>query len=510
MANIIFVKISSVKGSCFKSLVCVALLLACNCYSQAEPHNKVERWREIFLGGQKIGYNLDVRQQLNGEVVTSSTQTMLTKQRMQKPVMIEEVLEFRETVDGKPISLSATTRVPNANNTVTASIRAGKLKLRYGDAKKASRTSYKIPNNFMLVEGLRLSLLALSKTKSARDGHIVERDYAGWSFSRSRFDDMRVTLKAASEADRNGTQGLLWELNQYVKQDDGSYRFNFRYFADSKFNTVRVESSYLDEPLVSVVSNAASAKARFKPYDHLASQLIVSPFRISAVQRKKHIRYTLKPSSNFNLNVPTTSSQSIRWDGKLLKVDVCEGCGEELAPNQQALNQALADNRWLQSQEPKLKKVVKRLLKRDMSVHKKMLRLERFVKKHMTGEAQFVGYANALEAYESRVGDCTEFALLLASLGRSAGIPTRLVAGISYSSDRFHGKADVFVPHAWVQAWDGEQWRAYDSALDRIDSGNIVFGVYHGERGEFGRIMQQVQGIKITHAAGVRNKTIEK
>ena len=490
-----------------RGFITLVLLLACNSYSQAEPHSNTERWREIFLGGQKIGYNLDARQQLGDEVVTTSTQTMLTKQRLQKPVMIEEVLEYRETVSGKPISLISTTRVPNANSTVTATVRAGKLKLRYGSGKKTSRASYKIPKHFMLVEGLRLNLLALSKTKAVSDGGAVERDYVSWNFSKNRFDNIRVILQPASPMDRSATQGLLWELNQYVKQNDDSYQFKFRYYTDAEFYTVRVESEYLDEPLVSIVSDAASAKKRFKPYDHLASQLIASPFRISSVQRKKHIRYTLKPGSNFNLDVPTSSSQSVRWDGQTLIIDVCEDCGEEPAPDQEALDQALADNRWLQSQEPKLKAAAKRLLKKNMSVHKKMSRLERFVKNHMTGEAQFVGYASALEAYESRIGDCTEFALLLASLGRSAGIPTRLVAGISYSSDRFHGKQDVFVPHAWVQAWDGVQWRAYDSALDSIDSGNIVFGVYHGEQGEFGRIMQQVQGIEITHVAGVRNKT---
>jgi hypothetical protein len=60
--------------------------------------------------------------------------------------------------------------------------------------------------------------------------------------------------------------------------------------------------------------------------------------------------------------------------------------------------------------------------------------------------------ASAREAYDNRSGDCTEFAVLLAAAARARNIPTRLVAGLAYSS-RFLGGQHVFGPHMWVQSW---------------------------------------------------------
>ncbi|HEY6985525.1 MAG TPA: transglutaminase domain-containing protein, partial [Rhodanobacteraceae bacterium] len=95
-----------------------------------------------------------------------------------------------------------------------------------------------------------------------------------------------------------------------------------------------------------------------------------------------------------------------------------------------------------------------------------------------------VGYASALEVVHKPEGDCTEHAVLLAALGRSLGIATRVVDGLAYAPG-FAGKDRVFVPHAWVQAWVGGRWQSFDAALPGFDTGHIALSVGDGDPWRF-------------------------
>ena len=66
--------------------------------------------------------------------------------------------------------------------------------------------------------------------------------------------------------------------------------------------------------------------------------------------------------------------------------------------------------------------------------------------------------------------------MLLAALGRAAGIPTRVAIGSVYAR-QFEGHSHVFVPHAWVQAWTGSGWQSFDAAIGTFDSTHLAFAV---------------------------------
>jgi tetratricopeptide (TPR) repeat protein len=69
---------------------------------------------------------------------------------------------------------------------------------------------------------------------------------------------------------------------------------------------------------------------------------------------------------------------------------------------------------------------------------------------------------DAPTALERGVGDCTEHAVLFASLMRAHGIPTRLVAGLYLTRGGLWGY------HLWNEYWDGRRWQS-------IDPGNMVY-----------------------------------
>ena len=72
-----------------------------------------------------------------------------------------------------------------------------------------------------------------------------------------------------------------------------------------------------------------------------------------------------------------------------------------------------------------------------------------------------VGFASDLETLTSRRGDCTEHAVLLASLCRARGIPARMATGFAYAGGMFLG-------HAWTEVKLGESWYPLDAALSTL------------------------------------------
>lgn len=93
----------------------------------------------------------------------------------------------------------------------------------------------------------------------------------------------------------------------------------------------------------------------------------------------------------------------------------------------------------------------------------------------------FAGHFSALEALKLKRGDCTEGATVLAALGRAAGIPTKVVSGIVYSREQYHGVSHTFMPHAWVLAYVDGEWKSFDMSLDGFDSTHIALNINDGD-----------------------------
>ncbi len=81
-----------------------------------------------------------------------------------------------------------------------------------------------------------------------------------------------------------------------------------------------------------------------------------------------------------------------------------------------------------------------------------------------------IGLPDALTTLRSLKGDCNEHAALFAALSRSAGIPTRIVAGVTYHKDSFYY-------HAWNEVCLGESWIAIDTTTNQFpaDATHIRF-----------------------------------
>jgi hypothetical protein len=218
------------------------------------------------------------------------------------------------------------------------------------------------------------------------------------------------------------------------------------------------------------------------PYSVLRNAVARSPFRISRDALQGHIRYRFGFRAGLAFDVPQTGEQRViagATPGDVV-VDICATCGPGLPADAGARAEALRPTRWLQSDHPRLRAVAAPFAHMAVSDTQKMERLAVRARQLMP-RVEFGGHYSALDTLVRRAGDCTEAAALLAALGRAIRIPTRVVSGLVYSNENYHGVGNVFMPHTWVLAYTDGKWRSFDAALDHFDSTHIALVIGDGD-----------------------------
>lgn len=122
----------------------------------------------------------------------------------------------------------------------------------------------------------------------------------------------------------------------------------------------------------------------------------------------------------------------------------------------------LAGNRWMQTDDPYLANLAQTVAGGTTDRWQQCLALERWVFEHLAKGDFSQTFATASETARTGRGDCTEHALLLATLARVLGIPSRVAAGLVYVGDR-----QAFGFHLWTEVWVADRWIGLDATLGR-------------------------------------------
>ena len=216
------------------------------------------------------------------------------------------------------------------------------------------------------------------------------------------------------------------------------------------------------------------------PYSVVPNSMVRSPVRITTEARQGRIRYRFLYRDGLEFAPPVTGEQRQTRDGDALIVDVCETCGPGLPSDTETLADALRPTAWLQSDHPRLIAIAAQVARSSASGQRKMEMLIARAQPYL-GDLDFNGHYSALDTITRRAGDCTEAAVLLAALGRAAGIPTRVVSGLTYSRESYHGVSNAFMPHSWTLAYVDGRWRSFDLALGAFDSTHIALTIGDGD-----------------------------
>ena len=98
------------------------------------------------------------------------------------------------------------------------------------------------------------------------------------------------------------------------------------------------------------------------------------------------------------------------------------------------------------------------------SIRRQAERLRLAVAMHISNKGLSTGFASATETAKSKAGDCSEHAVLLVAMLRSAGIPARGATGLVYV-EGYQGAPHAFGWHMWTQALVDGVWVDLDATL---------------------------------------------
>lgn len=446
-----------------------------------KPAASVTRDYRVLFEGRVIGQVFIETNQFDNVVRTTETTKIATQFRGMNSItnIIRETHE--EDTSGHPLALQKQIIIPHALRKISAEIINNELRIRDQRGDQGIDTTRPLPVNFLLHQGVRDKM-----REAAREAKPVF--YSEWSFEQQKFVD--ITLEARRE---NNTENA-WHIH---KESLGNGRRQAEeYLVDDEFYPLRTQINYLGKQLVIERCQQPCPAENLQALRPLDQQLLNSPYQITGEALTGHIRYQMQAA----IKPPATGEQQVHKEGDLWIVDICAHCGPDKSSAPENIAQYLSANAWLESSDSRLLAAARNAISPQDTADIKMAMLARLTRKRLEKNTQFSGYASALQAYQNRAGDCTEYALLLAALGRAAGIPTRVLFGLSYTREQFHGHKHVFAPHAWVQAWIGNSWRSYDAALENFDAGHIALNISDGDQNDFNAIFENFARLKIVSA----------
>ena len=157
---------------------------------------------------------------------------------------------------------------------------------------------------------------------------------------------------------------------------------------------------------------------------------------------------------------------------------ILEVARPERKPSSQKIDEAiyLKPNQILQSDDPEVSRLAHQIVGDTPDRYEAARKLQDWVAANMTFDLG-VALTPASEAARNRHGTCMAYSVLLASMARALGIPSRIAGGFIYAYGIWGG-------HAWVEVLVDNQWLPLDAAAYRpglADAARIQFGSYTGD-----------------------------
>lgn len=119
-------------------------------------------------------------------------------------------------------------------------------------------------------------------------------------------------------------------------------------------------------------------------------------------------------------------------------------------------------NNWIQSDDARVVQLAAEAVGAETDAWRTAMKLEQSLRPKWQNKPLGTSFATAADAARELSGDCTEYAVLLAAMLRSRGIPARTAVGLVYvETER------AFLYHMWTEAYLADRWIPLDAAWGR-------------------------------------------
>lgn len=433
-----------------------------------------DEWAEVYLAGGKVGY-LHATMNRDGNVILTETTTRMKLGRVDSPVEILIVQKTEETLTGIPRSFDTQMRAAAMDTNTKGTVHDGKVTIVTSQFGMEQKQQFDFPEGAVMAwgqfrEGLKRGFkpgtrytLAIYAPDLRLDGSVdavtTVGEWEKFEYEGKEKSGQRVTVEMVTPA---GTM----ELTSWIDKDGWPIKS-------------KVPAPGLGDMII-VTADQASALADFMPPEIFMSTTIKARRKIdpNSVERITYRIRTTKPGVDLG-PLPDTGMQSStsNEDGTIeLRVrrqhHGTRGTGDESIENRNCskplsradLAEYLQPNLMINTEDPELVELAKRAAGKVRDPYALADQLRRFVSDYVTTQSLGIGFATASEVCRTKEGDCSEYGVLLAALGRIHKLPSRVVVGLAYVPS-FGGREDLFGYHLWTQFYIDGRWVDVDAAL---------------------------------------------
>lgn len=463
-----------------------------------------EEYYAIFIDGQKSGYGIHSRI-VDGNSVRTSEEIKITMDRMSTPVSVSTTETYIESIAGEPLGFET---VMNMSLFVTKTYGKvgddGKVEVKSVTGQLESKKTIDWPKGALMAEGLRLMEL--------KGGLTEGNTFSAMLFVPSLLQAVgaKAVIGKKTDVDLLGRVVKLTEVTTTMFMPMTGNIVSKTY-VDDDLNALKAVMPMIGMNLELVACSKELALSPDDPAELMNKAFIKSPKPLGDLNRVKSVRYKIRPvKTATNFSIPVTDNQKVKKlsDGTIvLTVRPVKIKKDKIGykGNAPEVLKYLEPNRYVQSDNETIRKLAKEAVGNTTDAAQAVRKIEAFVGDYIHNRSLSVGYASAVEVAQSRQGDCSEFAVLTASLCRAVGIPAKVAVGVAYVGD-YEGFKNVFGGHAWTEGYVGGKWVGLDASFKGggrggYDAGHITLATGGGNPEDFMQMVFSIGQFEIEDAA---------
>lgn len=431
---------------------------------EAKPKDvEFERYYEVWLGQSKIGYARTVERRVGNEIHTTETMLMRVK-RGWATVEARESVFYAESLSGEPLRATFITRISSTTITRTAVVGEEKVEIEEnGIFGRRKRTLPRDPDLLFPAAIRRKTAEACRRGEGSIRYKSLSASLTGVTYS-----TMESRFAGPAKIDVMGGQRPAMKFTQVTRR--GRQKMSGTEYVDTEGRMLMLVAPA--EGIRMVAASASVAQAMGKPADLLNMMLLKAKGAPPA--EKGPLRLAIRthaqePGKATAFAIPQTAGQKIvKSSPGYIELIL----SRDIAPPKRSYNLPykgpgmrpfLASTAYLASDDQAVVGAANKAVAGEKDAFRAAQKLRTWVYDNIKKKSLDVGFAPASEVARQLKGDCTEHAVLLAAMGRSVGLPSRLVIGLAYVEE-FAGRKHVFGYHMWTQFHVGE-WVDFDAAL---------------------------------------------
>jgi len=441
-----------------------------------------DEWFIVNMQGRPSGWMHNTIDR-DGTHITSKTEMELRVRRADARLTIQVDMTNRELLDGTPVGFDQTMNLGGVPIETRGKIRDGRVRIRESQMGRTTEREFPWDAEARLswgilreqvrrgfAAGTRYTIKTYDASIAAdraipADTEVIGPETIELGGSKVRAIRVQQTLLLGAAASAPAANGVAAALGNSIRSDS---------WIDESGNALRIDSKLGGLFDLSMVrSTRLTAMADAEPPELFLSTLITARGKVPMHARR--VVYRLSVTGDAQLpELPATAAQRFeRIDAQTGRLTVrsdpwIAGCTAQVAPLPPEAAAQVEATLYADSRDARIMKLAREADLRGGNPGERADSLRKFVSTYVRHKNLGVGFATATEVAESREGDCTEHAVLLAALARACGIPSRAISGIVGVPGEA-GPAARFGYHMWTEVYVCGRWRYIDAALAQTE-----------------------------------------